>query len=229
MNLGLMKITGASDLLSNTNQYIIIRNDGIEFVRPRLLSEIRQFLSYEQMSAVNRKRGILFSDIEFVNTGGAGNIEIIRVQNAQAEAVVAFVENKLAGLKTAERQGGPPISIADELRKLAELRNSGVLSDAEFEAQKKRLLEPMQPGEQVQVPEAMDQLFERRVISLVKEGRKIEAVMLYRELTNAGLKEAKDQVEYLAAKHGLQVPQNTGCLSLIVLITMISAIGYAIV
>ena len=59
------------------------------------------------------------------------------------------------------------MSIADELRKLAELRNSGVLSDTEFEAQKKRLLEPIQPGEQVQVPEATDQLFERRVISLV--------------------------------------------------------------
>jgi hypothetical protein len=36
--------------------------------------------------------------------------------------------------------GASPASIADELAKLASLRDSGVLSDAEFDAAKKRLL-----------------------------------------------------------------------------------------
>ena len=36
-----------------------------------------------------------------------------------------------------------------------------------------------------------------RVIALVREGRKIEAIKLYRDLTGAGLKEAKDAVEAL--------------------------------
>jgi Short C-terminal domain len=34
----------------------------------------------------------------------------------------------------------PPASVADEIRKLAELRDAGVLTDAEFAAQKSRLL-----------------------------------------------------------------------------------------
>jgi ribosomal protein L7/L12 len=36
-----------------------------------------------------------------------------------------------------------------------------------------------------------------RVIALVRDGRKIEAIKLYRDLTGAGLKEAKDAVEAL--------------------------------
>jgi len=36
-----------------------------------------------------------------------------------------------------------------------------------------------------------------RVIALMREGRKIEAIKLYRDLTGAGLKEAKDAVEAL--------------------------------
>jgi hypothetical protein len=35
----------------------------------------------------------------------------------------------------------PPISVADELRKLADLRRDGILTQDEFEAQKRRLLE----------------------------------------------------------------------------------------
>ncbi|EXU64883.1 hypothetical protein Z951_28340 [Streptomyces sp. PRh5] len=34
-----------------------------------------------------------------------------------------------------------------------------------------------------------------RVMDLVRQGKKIEAIKVYRELTDAGLKEAKDAVE----------------------------------
>ena len=36
--------------------------------------------------------------------------------------------------------GGPPVDVADQLRKLADLREEGILSDEEFAAQKARLL-----------------------------------------------------------------------------------------
>ncbi|WP_442877600.1 ribosomal protein L7/L12 [Dactylosporangium sp. AC04546] len=37
----------------------------------------------------------------------------------------------------------------------------------------------------------------------LQAGRKIQAIKLYREATGAGLKEAKDAVEALAARYGL--------------------------
>lgn len=43
-------------------------------------------------------------------------------------------------IKHAEQTSQPPASIADELKKLAELRDSGILTDDEFENQKTKLL-----------------------------------------------------------------------------------------
>ena len=37
-----------------------------------------------------------------------------------------------------------------------------------------------------------------RLVELLQSGKKIEAIKLYRELTGAGLKEAKDAVERIA-------------------------------
>jgi hypothetical protein len=44
------------------------------------------------------------------------------------------------------RAPGPGVSTADEIAKLAALRDQGTLSEAEFEAQKARLLNPPPPG-----------------------------------------------------------------------------------
>ncbi len=38
------------------------------------------------------------------------------------------------------RSPGPPVDVADQLRKLAALRDEGILSDEEFAAQKARVL-----------------------------------------------------------------------------------------
>lgn len=42
-------------------------------------------------------------------------------------------------------------------------------------------------------------------------GRKIAAIKLVRERTGSGLKDAKDAVEALAARHGV-APSRSGCL-----------------
>jgi hypothetical protein len=51
------------------------------------------------------------------------------------DAVQAAISNRHAGAQAPQAS-----SVADELAKLAELRNAGVLSPDEFEAQKARLL-----------------------------------------------------------------------------------------
>lgn len=52
---------------------------------------------------------------------------------------------------------------------------------------------------------------EQQILNLMEAGRKIEAIKLHRQLTNSGLKEAKDAVEELAARRGI-APGKTGCL-----------------
>ena len=61
--------------------------------------------------------------------------------------------------------------------------------------------------------ESNDEL-EQRLLRLVLEGQKIQAVKLYREHTSSGLKEAKEFVESLAVRHDVAAPRG-GCLGVL--------------
>lgn len=49
--------------------------------------------------------------------------------------------------------------------------------------------------EYIENPSAVD----ARIVALIKQGNKLEAIKVYRELTNAGLAEAKQAVEKIEA------------------------------
>ena len=63
-------------------------------------------------------------------------------------------------------------------------------------------------------PGGLSQELEQRLLRLVREGQKIQAVKLYREHTPCGLAEAKEFVESLAAQRGIVTPRG-GCLGVL--------------
>jgi ribosomal protein L7/L12 len=63
---------------------------------------------------------------------------------------------------------------------------------------------------------------EGQVLALVQSQKKIEAIKLYRQQTGTGLKEAKDAVEALAAKHGIS-SQGAGCAGMVLLVLVAAA------
>lgn len=67
--------------------------------------------------------------------------------------------------------------------------------------------------------------FEKDVILLLEQGRKIDAIKLYRERTGRGLKDAKDAVEKLAFERGLAPARGGGCLGMILLVVIALAGG----
>jgi ribosomal protein L7/L12 len=76
---------------------------------------------------------------------------------------------------------------------------------------------PMPQGQPV--PADTGDEFENRLLDLARAGRKIEAIKEYRQRTGAGLKEAKDAVEALAARHGI-VSKSAGCAGMILLLVL---------
>jgi hypothetical protein len=62
--------------------------------------------------------------------------------------------------------------------------------------------------------------FEKEILGLMKGGKKIEAIKLYRQKTGFGLKESKDAVDALAAKYGIE-SKGVGCASVILFFTLI--------
>ncbi len=64
----------------------------------------------------------------------------------------------------------------------------------------------------------VDTSFEGQILTLMKQGRKIPAIMLYREKTGVGLKEAKDFIEALAANQGINTASKSGCAGVFLLL-----------
>jgi len=79
----------------------------------------------------------------------------------------------------------------------------------------KDAVEALERGEQLPTPKAILTTINQDVVSLVREGKKIAAIKLYRDKTGVGLAEAKAAVEALAAEHGVQA-RGSGCASVAV-------------
>lgn len=62
-------------------------------------------------------------------------------------------------------------------------------------------------------PEALD----AEILDLAVKGGKITAIKRYREVHGCGLKEAKDQVEGLLVRHGVQAGPGQGCAGVLLL------------
>ncbi len=84
-------------------------------------------------------------------------------------------------------------------------------------AEAKNAVEQIERGESLPDNEAAPDL-EKQILELLAAGKKIEAIKLYREQTNVGLKDSKDAVEALAVQHGIIPPPGSGCLSVLVLL-----------
>ena len=78
---------------------------------------------------------------------------------------------------------------------------------------------PARSGD-VGIPELADQ-----IVELLEQGQKIEAIKLYRERSNASLKEAKDVVEEIARKAGIESQTGGGCLGLALAMVASAVVG----
>jgi large subunit ribosomal protein L7/L12 len=88
-------------------------------------------------------------------------------------------------------------------------------------AEAKQAVEALERGESPPAAEPIDASLEAEIVSLLEQGRKMQAVKRYRERTGLGLKEAKDAVEAIAADRRIVTPSGGGCLGVVLLLTLI--------
>ena len=81
----------------------------------------------------------------------------------------------------------------------------------------KEAIETLERDETLPIPEQRISLsVENEVVSLLEQGRKIEAIKRYREQTGVGLKEAKVAVEEIARQRGIST--GSGCFGVILVV-----------
>lgn len=79
-----------------------------------------------------------FGEGHSITLFASGNkVEIIGVTSPNVQEFISFLKGKIGKKNESKAQN---ISVADELKKFADLRDAGILTDEEFEAKKKQLL-----------------------------------------------------------------------------------------
>jgi hypothetical protein len=104
-----------------------------------------QDYAYGLLTGVDHKVGFTAGHINLRASGDSADVQ--QVQKADVERISQTIRQRMALAHAPVSQAPMPPqnvavgpSVADELRKLAQLRDAGVLSDEEFSAQKAKLL-----------------------------------------------------------------------------------------
>jgi hypothetical protein len=141
MSTILMTIKGSLLLSNSWKQELQISDDGVYGETLVVGKRVKMHLAYENIAQVNVLRGILTADIEIVNKGGSGNLVIKAVNKSEAEECRKIIEQKISEIQTVRKtQNNENISIADEIKKLATLKDQKIITEEEFDLKKKQLL-----------------------------------------------------------------------------------------
>ncbi|HKG89242.1 MAG TPA: PH domain-containing protein [Nitrososphaeraceae archaeon] len=134
---------GSPDTLFVTTQRLIVRNPSMMGIRENFSS-----VNYDRISSLNVKKGFFSSTLKIMAEGFAGDIDA--VDKEKAEKIMSYIEEKMNQATTSAVQSRTDTttitsnpqssSAADELTKLARLKEQGILSEAEFNQMKQEIL-----------------------------------------------------------------------------------------
>jgi hypothetical protein len=102
-----------------------------------------QAIHFRQVAQVAIERGLIFTNISVESSGGH-IIRLIGVPKDDGDKVKGMIDDAVQAAHTNKPStvvhAAPQIDVADQLMKLAALRDSGVLTEDEFQTQKQKIL-----------------------------------------------------------------------------------------
>ena len=134
-----------------TSQRLIVRNPSMMGMR-----EDFSFVHYDRISSLNVKKGFFSSTLKIMAEGFAADIDAI--DKEKAEKIMSYIEEKMNQERTTssavQSRTDPTTnttttsnpqssSAADELTKIARLKEQGILSEAEFNQMKQEILKKL--------------------------------------------------------------------------------------
>jgi PH (Pleckstrin Homology) domain-containing protein/putative oligomerization/nucleic acid binding protein len=132
---------GSPDTLFVTSQRLIVRNPSMMGMRENFA-----LINYDKISSLNVEKGVFSSTLKIRADGFAGDMDAI--DKEKAEKILSYVEEKMDRAATTSAihsrvdttTSNPQLSAADELTKIARLKEQGILSEAEFNQMKQEIL-----------------------------------------------------------------------------------------
>jgi hypothetical protein len=131
---------GTPATLFVTSQRLIFRNPSMMGMREHFSS-----VNYDKISSLDIEKGIFSSTLKIRAEGFAGDVDAI--DKEKAEKILLYIQEKMDEATTSAmhsqpdtHRSNPQLSAADELTKIARLKEQGILSEAEFNQMKQEIL-----------------------------------------------------------------------------------------
>ena len=131
---------GTPATLFVTSQRLIFRNPSMMGMREHFSS-----VNYDKISSLDIEKGIFSSTLKIRAEGFAGDVDAI--DKEKAEKILLYIQEKMDEATISAMHSepdthtlNPQLSAADELTKIARLKEQGILSEAEFNQMKQEIL-----------------------------------------------------------------------------------------
>jgi hypothetical protein len=116
------------------NGVFLATNNRIVFFGKRTFGYDLEVFPYSNISSIEMGKGMMGHKVSFFSSGNKVSMKWIN-----AGDVSGFMEHVKSNLGK-KSESGSAASAAEELKKFAELRDAGVITEEEFDAKKKQLL-----------------------------------------------------------------------------------------
>ena len=136
MSKVIMTLKGNKFLSNTWSQKLEIQDDGVYGEVLVIGKRVQMFLPYENIAQINVIRGVFASDLSIVNKGGSQNLTIKALNKFEADKAKELINGKIKEVNSVKIS----TNSADEIQKLAELRDKNILTEDEFQAKKKQIL-----------------------------------------------------------------------------------------
>lgn len=122
---------------------LVATNKRLVFVDKGLIYGLRvEDFPYDKVSSIQYKTGLLFGELTIFSSGNKADIQ--QIEKKQVRDFCDYVRARITDVK--EHASSPSegqktsLDLADQIKKLADLKNQGLLTEDEFNAKKKQLL-----------------------------------------------------------------------------------------
>ncbi|OSC40474.1 hypothetical protein B8W66_13170 [Mycobacterium decipiens] len=117
---------------------LIVSDQRLLFVHARGFTTATEQILLTNISGLVQRTTWGQGTIEVTGAGGI-TTDFHQIKPTRVAPIIAAIQSDLARLSAATTLHAPP-SQADEIRKLADLRDSGILTEEEFSAKKRQIL-----------------------------------------------------------------------------------------
>jgi hypothetical protein len=123
---------------STDNGVLVITDQRLLFVRSGAFSAASEEIPFANISGVLDRRGLLLAKIVVTGSGGI-TTAFVNINKRRVGTIMDAIRFHLTPRTSPSAVPAGP-SAADEIRKFAELRDAGILTEEEFSAKKRQLL-----------------------------------------------------------------------------------------